>query len=371
MSNNSKRPSDDVLYNLIYVRKAKPSEIAAYYDVKVAAAYYWIAEMRKHRNLERPKHMKMIDRKRPDDFVLYDLFFNRKIEAEKVAEKYNVVMSTVYRWRGSLRKKLKKNPEFKRKMIDESIKRRVTSQTTPVEKKEKLTAPTMPKLPKSNAIPVHPWGTPIVDESIASDVADNDIRHAMLLDTLHNKPFQKEQEKAVTNELKSKMPPLMRKEITMKETLQEQRRNYLKKSKKEEHKEHKEEIEKILQTTKNLFAHKDFLPTILPHLIKHGSLLLSFGKCLCGRKHCLSGRNLLARLEEDGALEPLKELGIQTTVNWRGLIFSIDDVYPVYQISMTTTKEIHITYNPKVYKLHETKEDQVKYDKRPLPRMDE
>lgn len=69
--------------------------------------------MRKHKNLEKPKHMKINDRKRPDDFVLYDLFFNRKMEVEEVAEKYNVTMGTIYRWKANLRKKLKKNPELR------------------------------------------------------------------------------------------------------------------------------------------------------------------------------------------------------------------------------------------------------------------
>lgn len=364
------RPSDDALYNLLYVRKAKPSEIAAYYDVKASIVYHWIAKMRKHKNLERPKHMRINDRKRPDDFVLYDLFFNRKIEVEEVAEKYNVAMSTTYHWKANLRKKLKKNPELRQKIVNESIKRRIALQTNPVKKKEKLTAPTMPKLPKSNPIPVQPWGTPIVDESVASDVADNQVRHAMMLDAIKNTKAKEEtKETIIENKSKTLLPA--QKEIYMAETLQEQRRNYLKKAKKEERKEQKEQLKKVLQSAKTLLAHKDFLPTILPCLIKHGSLLLAFGRCLCGRKHCLPGKNLLARLEQEGALEPLKELGIQTTVNWRGLIFSIDDVYPVYQIGMTTTKEIRITYNPKIYKIHETKEDQVKYDKRPLPRMDE
>lgn len=213
-----------------------------------------------------------------------------------------------------------------------------------------------------------------MDESVASDVADNQVRHAMMLDAIKNakaKEETKEEPKETPFESKPNVLPPMQKEIYMAETLQEQCRKYLKQAKKEERKEQKEQIEKVLQSTKALIKQKDFLPTILPYLIKHGSLLLSFGRCLCGRKHCLPGRNLLARLEQQGALEHLKELGIQTTVNWRGLIFYIDDVYPVYQIRSDVFRKIHITYNPKVYKLHETKEDQVKYDKRPLPRMDE
>ena len=358
---NIKRPSDNVLHNLVYVKKAKPIEIAKYYDVTPRTVYNWIANMQNRQNPEKQNQIKQPARKYPGDAILYDLFFVRKIKAQKIAEKYDTTIGTVYQWTSALRRKYKENPEFKKKMIDEMAKH----------KNKTKAPPKMPKLPKSNAILVQPWGTPIVDESVASDVADNDIRHAMLLDTLHNKLSQKEQEKAVTTESKSKMLPPMQKEITMKETLQEQRRNYLKKAKKEERKEHKEEIKKILQKTKTLLSKKEFLPSILPSLIKHGSLILSFGKCLCGQKHCLPGKHLLNQLEEDGALEPLKELGIQTTVNWRGLIFFIDDVYPVYQIRMTTTEGIYITYNPKIYKIHETQLDQMKYDKRPLPRMDE
>ena len=206
---NIERPSDNVLHNLVYVKKAKPIEIAKYYDVTPRTVYNWIANMQNRQNPEKQNQIKQPARKYPGDAILYDLFFVRKIKAQKIAEKYDTTIGTVYQWTSALRRKYKENPEFKKKMIDEMAKH----------KNKTKASPKIPKLPKSNAILVQPWGTPIVDESVASDVADNDIRHAMLLDTLHNKLSQKEQEKAVTTESKSKMLPPMQKEITMKETL--------------------------------------------------------------------------------------------------------------------------------------------------------
>lgn len=222
--------SDNTLHNLVHVRKAKLQEIADYYDVSPRTVGRWIERMEKRQNPEQGKkepikkgHSRM--RKRPDDFILYDLFFNRKIAAAKIAQKYNTTQASVHTWKYQLKKKLKADPEYKRNIIDKMIQYRATS--------KKSTAPKMPHLPKSDPIPVHPWGTPIVDESVASDVADNQIRHAMMLDAITNqntkeKPKEisseskpKEEPKETPFESKPNVLPPMQKEIYMAETLQE------------------------------------------------------------------------------------------------------------------------------------------------------
>lgn len=133
-------------------------------------------------------------------------------------------------------------------------------------------------------------------------------------------------------------------------TLQEKRKAVLEEQKRQEKEWQEKKHQKLCKSVKEILQNPRFLPRLEQELIKHGSILLKTGACLCGEKSCHSGKRLLELLKKDNALTPFIDLGIQIDVNWRGLVFSIDDEeaipYPQYMLIEKANKTFRVEYRP-------------------------